>query len=641
MKRFLPLAALVFGLIFVGAALRPPANETAFDLVAFGRLPVLANGRLKPLDTVARTSLLQLRSKQTVPPPDYRAPTAQESWEAFTGRAPLPAACRYLTADEWLARVLFDPEKADTYRHFRIDNSEVLDLLGLSPGQGDDKKYFSFDQLRSKLEELDRQAQMADGVDSNQRTPFQRQLLNTRDHVVLYVQLKAAVQMPDSPDFLTELQVFERALPAGIATILAKQKNQPYNEDALKAMKEMADRFSFMEQLGYLRTVPPPAGDNNTSHWRSAGTALVESFGTAKIDGTLLDYARLGHAWRAGDSAEFNRLVQDMLGRLAQDFPQAVKKTGVEQRFNYAEPFYRSSVLYVCAFLLAVLSWLTWPKEFGLAAFYLVATAWVVATGGILARMWIEGRPPVTNLYSSALLVGWVAATLCLVLEKLYRNGIGSAAAGATGFATLLIAHHLALGGDTLEMMRAVLDSNFWLSTHVVTVVTGYGATFLAGFLALIYIFRGIFTRSLDKATADALTRMVYGIVCFATLFSLIGTVLGGIWADQSWGRFWGWDPKENGALIIVIWNAVILHARWGGMIKQRGLMIMAVFGNIVTSWSWFGVNMLGVGLHSYGFMESAFYWLIAFVASQLLIMALASRPLEKWRSFRPRPANA
>ena len=101
---------------------------------------------------------------------------------------------------------------------------------------------------------------------------------------------------------------------------------------------------------------------------------------------------------------------------------------------------------------------------------------------------------------------------------------------------------------------------------------------------------------------------MVYGIVCFATFFSFVGTVLGGIWADQSWGRFWGWDPKENGALIIVLWNAIILHARWGGMVQQRGLMCLAIFGNVVTAWSWFGVNMLGVGLHSYGFTEAAFF---------------------------------
>jgi ABC-type transport system involved in cytochrome c biogenesis permease subunit len=167
-------------------------------------------------------------------------------------------------------------------------------------------------------------------------------------------------------------------------------------------------------------------------------------------------------------------------------------------------------------------------------------------------------------------------------------------------------------------------------------VTTGYAATFLAGFLALIYVARGVFTRSLDAATAATLERMVYGVVCFATLFSFVGTVLGGIWADQSWGRFWGWDPKENGALIIVIWNCVILHARAGKLVKARGLMALALFGNIVTSWSWFGVNMLGVGLHSYGFMDAAFWWLMAFVLSQLAWIALAGLPLNKWRSFLP-----
>ena len=292
-------------------------------------------------------------------------------------------------------------------------------------------------------------------------------------------------------------------------------------------------------------------------------------------------------------------------------------------------------MLYALAFFLAVFSWLVWSGPLGRSAFRILAVAWVVTTVGIGTRMWLEGRPPVTNLYSSALFVGWGAVGLCLLLEAIYRNAVASVAAGAIGFTTLLIAHHLSLSGDTLEMMRAVLDSNFWLATHVVVITAGYSATFLAGFLAIIHIFRGVFTRSLDAATADSLSRMVYGIICFATLFSFVGTILGGIWADQSWGRFWGWDPKENGALLIVIWNALILHARWGGLIRQRGLMNLAVGGNIITSWSWFGTNMLGVGLHSYGFTDAAFFWLTTFAASQLAIIALGSLPLTKWRSFR------
>jgi ABC-type transport system involved in cytochrome c biogenesis permease subunit len=140
--------------------------------------------------------------------------------------------------------------------------------------------------------------------------------------------------------------------------------------------------------------------------------------------------------------------------------------------------------------------------------------------------------------------------------------------------------------------------------------------------------------RDADITVGAAIAKMAYAIICFATLFSFTGTVLGGIWADQSWGRFWGWDPKENGALIIVLWNAAILHARWGGMVRQRGLMNMAIFGNVVTSFSWFGVNMLEIGLHSYGFMDAAFIWLIGFVISQICIILLGLLPLRFWKSF-------
>ena len=128
---------------------------------------------------------------------------------------------------------------------------------------------------------------------------------------------------------------------------------------------------------------------------------------------------------------------------------------------------------------------------------------------------------------------------------------------------------------------------------------------------------------------------MIYGTLCFALFFSFVGTVLGGLWADDSWGRFWGWDPKENGALIIVLWNALVLHARWDGLVRDRGLAVLAVGGNIATSWSWFGVNELGAGLHSYGFTEGVALALVLFVISQLAIMAIGSIPTDQWWSFR------
>ncbi|NLX55512.1 MAG: cytochrome c biogenesis protein CcsA, partial [Planctomycetaceae bacterium] len=115
--------------------------------------------------------------------------------------------------------------------------------------------------------------------------------------------------------------------------------------------------------------------------------------------------------------------------------------------------------------------------------------------------------------------------------------------------------------------------------------------------------------------------------------FSFFGTVLGGLWADDAWGRFWGWDPKENGALIIVLWISVVLHAYWGRMVRERGLSVLAVVGNIVTAWSWFGVNELGVGLHSYGFTEGVLLVLGLVVAAHLAIIALGLVPVRYWRS--------
>ncbi len=611
MKRFLPLAALLLSLIYVGSTLRAPKNPGAFDVNAFGRLPVLVNGRLKPLDTVARSSLLQLQGRQAVTTPDGRR----------------------LQPVEWLLDVAFRPNLADGYQHFEIVNPDVLAIFELRTSDGQGDKRFSLKQLQPKIAELQKQARLADQVDAAVRTPFQRGVLQLYGNLVHYQRLRHAFVSPESADFLGDLIKLQDNVKAGVEAVRARQAGQPHDEAAAKTMTEIGEKFVIMAESTTFHAVPPAADNTDRTAWRTAGAALLETFRTGSVNAAALAYAGFAHAWRNEKAEEFNKLAGLFRADLAKRFAPEFVKGDAESRFNAAQPFYSSTVLYALAFFLAVFSWLAWPVPLSRAAFWVTAVAWVATTIGIGTRMWLEGRPPVTNLYSSALFVGWGSVGLCLLLEAIYRNAVASVAAGAIGFATLLIAHHLSLSGDTLEMMRAVLDSNFWLATHVIVITAGYSATFLAGFLGIIFVFRGVLTRSLDAATADSLSRMVYGIICFATLFSFVGTILGGIWADQSWGRFWGWDPKENGALLIVIWNALILHCRWGGLIRQRGLMNLAIGGNIITSWSWFGTNMLGVGLHSYGFTDAAFMALSSFVASQLAIIAVGSLPTRFWRS--------
>ncbi len=611
MKKVVPFVVVAVAGLLVASTLLPRTSKTGFNTAGFGTLPVLVSGRLKPVDTVARTSLLVLQGRQRIVTPNGYS----------------------LTPSEWLLDVLYAPAKADTYRHFLVENQEALDLFGLSTADGDGGKRFSYVQLLKGIAELDRQAKLADEIEAPQRNAFQRQVLVLRERLVLYQRLRTTMQVPEAEGFLRHVIQLDATLSAGANALAARQRGEVHDEAVLTTIGTLVRSFDVAAEAGYLVAIPSSSAAMDLHAWKTPGKALGDAFETGSLDPVSIKYATAGLAWQTGSPNDFNAAVRSLRSWFEERFPIALVKSDSEARFNAAQPFYSSLGLFTAALLAALASWLVWPDVLQRTAFGLVGLAFAVTTAGIITRMWLEGRPPVTNLYSSALFVGWVAVGLCLIIEAVYRNAIATVAASIAGFCALVIAHHLSMGGDTMEMMRAVLDSNFWLATHVVTIAVGYGAAFLAGVLALIYIVRGALTTSLDRTTADGLARMVYGIVCVATLFSFAGTVLGGIWADQAWGRFWGWDPKENGALVIVLWYTLILHARWAGLVRQRGLMNLAIGGNIVTAGSWFGVNMLGVGLHSYGFTGSAAVWLGIFALSQVAVILVGTLPIEKWRS--------
>ncbi len=582
-------------LLYATAPLFQHDRRGGFEMKKFGRVPVLLNGRIKPLDTVARNSLLIIQGKQT-----------------------LRTEHGTLTAMDWLAEVLMKQDEADRRKIFVIRNPETLTALGWSPDAG---KYFSFREFVPHLQEVEQQAGLAQKVDAQLRSPFQRDIIKLFERLTLYHRLENSIEVTGTTNFTSQIDDLVKNIrpsPVPMQTGITTEALQS---------------FGFLAETGYFFPIPPFPPNDDPLRWRKMGESLLTFLTDGKMHPAVRAWAAMATSFEANDPATFNQTLDKYSAELQSDLPRRVWKAKVESVFNQLQPFYSAMVIYVLIFILACASWLVKPQTLGRYAFALLVVSFLIHSAGLITRMYLEGRPPVTNLYSSAVFIGWGSVLLGIFLERFFRNGIGSATAAMIGFITLLIAHHLSMDGDTMEMMRAVLDTNGWLATHVVCVTLGYASTFLAGFLALTYIVRGAFTPSLDRATAGSLTRMVYGIVCFATLFSFVGTILGGIWADQSWGRFWGWDPKENGALLIVLWNAIILHARWGGLVRQRGLMVMAVFGNVVTSWSWFGVNMLGIGLHSYGFMDSAFPWLIAFGVSQLVFMAIGLLPPQLWRS--------
>jgi ABC-type transport system involved in cytochrome c biogenesis permease subunit len=600
-------AVFAAGLVLAAWPAVAPAPKSAFDVEGFGRLPALEGGRVKPIDTFARNTLLMIRSKQSV---------------RVDGKS--------LSATRWLLDSAFKPESADTYAAFVVDDPEVLGLLGLAQGKG---RYFAYWQLEPKRDEVNRQAQAADAVPSGARSRFQNAVLALDARLNAYERVKNTFMPSGRGDPAAELASFQ-ALMAEAMGALKGGKPSKKTGAMMGRLDEGMRGYQFLAEAAAFKSAPPRAGEPDEA-WASFGEGVLRPGSGLDLHPSIPLFARMASAYRSGDAAAFNAAVAEQTAWAKANAPKAARQARVEALFNRSQLFISGMTLYVIALLLVFVSWATRREDIAAAARAAAWAAFVVHTLGLLARTVLQGRPPVTNLYSSAVFVGWGAVFLGLFGERVHRRGFAAAGAATAGFATLLIAHHLGSSGDTMDVMRAVLDSNFWLATHVITVTIGYSGTYLAGLLAIAWIARRHALRKPDPADDKALVSLTYGVLAFSLFFSFIGTVLGGIWADQSWGRFWGWDPKENGALLIVLWNALILHMRWAGFVRERGIMLMAVFGNVITSLSWFGVNMLGIGLHSYGFMDSAFYWLLAFTISQLIIIALGALPPRFWSHSR------
>eukprot|EP00752_Nemacystus_decipiens_P014107 g12543.t1 len=537
-----------------------PESLYLFDFDTFGKVPVSQDGRIKPLDTVARNALLQISQKRSLKD-DMLLPEE--------GGVEKPAIV-------WLAELMSSRPEAMQRRVIRIDDPGVLGLIGKTPEDG---TLFSFGEFMIPPSEgaepiyleVGRQAERAEKVRDDLRKPFDEQVIGLSRKLALMQRLRI------------------NAMPFVVPPEVQGDEWIPIVKDAR-------------------------VGLNDAAIDRQAGRTWLDMMSALQAD----------------NPTAFNKTLNEHLA-LKQDFvPVKARKASFEQGYNRYAPFKKGVALYILAALLGLFAMLLRPllPNAGYTALWrsgmgVLIVAFLLHTAALIIRIWLQGRPPVTNLYSSAVFIGWGIVGGAIVLEKITKLGVASLAASSAGIGTLLVALHLSKDGDTMGVMQAVLDSNFWLGTHVITITLGYSATFLAGFIAICYIVFGMTTTLMDRKTGRAITGMVYAVTCFALLFSFVGTVLGGIWADQSWGRFWGWDPKENGAILIVLMNAIILHARWGHLVKERGIMVLAIGGNIVTIWSWFGTNMLGVGLHAYGFMDGAWAVLTVIAVNILMLMAV------------------
>ncbi|MBL9082238.1 MAG: cytochrome c biogenesis protein CcsA [Planctomycetales bacterium] len=676
-------------LAFFGYTLKPTKpDDRGMDLAAFGKLPIAADARVKPYDALARSSLVVLSQKQTV-----RQPLAvgvdpdveqKEILEGKRERRPLYPATR------WLLDLMTNNPDAERYKIFRIENEDVVKALGLKT---DPNLLYSWEELLTKkrpasepdgreMLELEYQFEQLAKKNKDDSGPFERELGELETRVNSYRLLTFAFDDPaktlsfDAEKLLDDPNALERKVGENSIRLLemlsdsirmkeAERKpamavhldggnwetlhdanlrryiNNPANKLQVDMLKSGIDLV--MERVTELAN-DPGIDEASLARLRRAATAALkfnelyeardltkpaaDSAGAQKLFAVL-------DAYRAGSGEKFNAAVADYRAYVEQSPPAEYdrKRSDLEAFLLRTEPFFWCSYVFLAALLFNIAAWLFRPQAMNRISLWITGITFAYYVAALVLRMYVTQRPPVVNLYSSAVFIGGTAVLLGLLVDRVYRNGIGLIAASMAGFGGLQIAHLLSRQGDTIENLQAVLDTQFWLTTHVVCITLGYMATFFAGILGVVYIARGVLTTGLDKNTGKDISRMIYGSVCFALFLSFVGTVLGGLWADDSWGRFWGWDPKENGALIIVLWNALLLHARWDGMIKDRGMAVLAVAGNITTSWSWFGVNQLGVGLHAYGFSKELRMFLSFIVIGSLVTIVVGLLPKTIWGS--------
>ena len=559
-----------------------------------GALPCLKAGRVMPVSSAAADSL-----------------------KLASGRTSVNLGGSRTGPVKWLLALNACPAKMAGEPFLRSDNRDMVEFLG---GRG---RYFSYADavekaglLRGSLRGNSHQAHAAEAI---------------LGALAVYEQagVALALRLEGTSGCLGTLDAWHEAMVEASAELEAAEREKRH--PSLDRLYRANRYFQFLQALVQVEEADPNVALRVIPHegsYLTPAAALLEKNLSPAGRTALKAYAAACDAYAAGDESTAAETLRQLSGELESILPMDSFKLHFEHCINALEPFFGGFLLYGMSLVCFVVSLFLKRRKALLhfaTVFLCMAVLWHLF--GIAARMYIQSRPPVTNLYSSVVFAGVVASLFGGTLYILRRQLPVAAVACASGLLSLLVAMNLPYSGDTMGMMRAVLNSNFWLTMHVMTIMIGYGSVFFAGFLASYHLVARFFGFGQGEKGLKAGSCGVYRILLVALFFCFLGTMLGGIWADMSWGRFWGWDPKENGALMTLLWCSCTLHARLLHVCSCQGFLVLASLGNIVAAWGWFGVNLMGIGLHSYGFVEGGWFWFFLFVGLQVLAAASALIP--------------
>lgn len=432
--------------------------------------------------------------------------------------------------------------------------------------------------------------------------------------------LKKALNLEDEKDFYSQKDLASNpALESLLQNLKVKQDKEiklGAFDQALSRLQGQLMRLNAFQSGDILRISPPK--DSKTDTWQSinefssahqqkfaeilkkltAHVAAKESEATAKeVDEAVEAY----HAFAFTDSSV---KVDDYRSKLK-----------AEVFFNSAHPFRYAWIVYTLALLSIFFFWL-WDKKLFLKGFgVFLFLGFLLHLFGFLLRVYISGRAPVSNMYETVLWVPFGTLIFGFIIGKWNKSLLPHVGACVVAVFCLILSDLAPVILDpSIQPLEAVLRSNFWLLVHVLTITISYSAFFLAFILGDFSLFYHLnenkYRKEIPAITTSIYRSLQIGIVLLAT-----GTILGGVWADYSWGRFWGWDPKETWAFIALMGYLALLHARLVGLIKSFGMAAGSVLSFSLVIMAWYGVNFwLGAGLHSYGFGSGGVEYVSIFV---------------------------
>ncbi|MEM9469393.1 MAG: cytochrome c biogenesis protein CcsA, partial [Pseudomonadota bacterium] len=584
-------------------------HSFAADKSKWANLPIAHEGRVKPIDSFSRIILRKIAGSESID--GIRAAT-------------------------WLKEALFTPAIAMERQLFKTYNPIVLNL------EPRESKQYTYLEIAQGIQKKQKIIQQLLNKEPTDWTGPQNELMRLYQNYILMTQLlrsmTAFLPLPfDVPEgdasnldginnYIDFLKI-EQELTKKIEGI-SKKNNQDISKfsEEEQALTEFVFNTNIIRDGGTNNTlfkVLPKDWNDENKDWGTVWDTVHKGTGSPKTSDYSKIWQSMVQAYLDGKTETFNNLTNEAYVF----FEEKHQRLSIEIFFNVFPSKNLATIAFLATFILAaavifrkeetnntktkrIISILPQPL-------FIFSTLLLALHIGL--RIFILDRPPVGTLYESMLFVALICVLISLFLSLKQKSEDRSQSffVGSLCAFLLLYLSNGIVDIDRLPTLSAVLNTNFWLTTHVLTITIGYGFCLIAGILAHIHLFQIGFK---SKQKESFKTLMVVSI--FALLFTTVGTILGGVWADQSWGRFWGWDPKENGALLIVLWIVWLVHSRISGHIQKFGFTVGMCFINIVVILAWFGVNLLNIGLHSYGFIEGIALAITIFCLAELRLQS-------------------